>query len=230
LVISGIRERKLAFEREKFDKKMQAKMDKINLERAQFKFKEKQVNDGPIRLKKYADALRGIIPRQTNEPVEVVSFFRNVQRLFIDFKVPKDLQAAIVRPFLTERAKTLIAKLDPEKVSRYEEVRNAILKEYKISATMYRDKFNDITKSDAQTFIMMTSNLFALLDCYIEARKATNLDDLRNLLVADSTFTPTLLRHVLSIEAKSEKGWLPAYELAEIADNYIANYTDSHFP
>jgi len=80
---------------------------------------------------------------------------------------------------------------------------------------------------------MMTSNLFALLGGYIEARKVTNLDDLRNLLVADrlkSTFYPTLLRHVLSIEAKSDKGWLPAYELAEIADNYMANYTDIHFP
>jgi len=67
----------------KFDKKMQEKMDKINLERAQFKFKEEQENDGPARLKKYADALRSIIPRQTNEPVEVVTFFRNVERLFI---------------------------------------------------------------------------------------------------------------------------------------------------
>jgi len=112
----------------------------------------------------------------------------------MDFKVPKDLQAAIVRPFLTERAKTLIAKFNPEKVSRYEEVRNAILKQYKISATLYRDKFNDITKSDDQTFIMMTSNLFALLNSYVEARKATNLDDLRNLLVADRLKT-TLIQH-----------------------------------
>jgi len=98
---------------------------------------------------------------------------------------------------------------------------------------MYRDKFNAIAKTDDQTFIMMTSNLFALLDGYTEARKITDLNDLKNLLVADrlkTTFSPVLLRHVLSTEAKSDKGWLSAYELAEIADNYVANYTDSHFP
>ena len=224
---------KLNFEREKFEWKMKAKRDELDLERANLKFKETKERDEPTRLKKYADALRGVIPKQTNEPVEVVAFFRNVERLFLDFKVPKELQAAIVRPFLTERAKTLIAKLDPDKASKYEEVRNAVLKEYKISATMYRDKFNEIAKTDDQTFIMVTSNLFALLDGYIEARKIADLDDLRNLLVADrlkTTFSPTLLRHVLSIEAKSDKGWLPAYELAEIADDYVANYTDNHFP
>ena len=224
---------KLRFEREKFEMKMKAERDKLDLERAHLKFREQKEKDEPTRLKKYADALRGIIPKQTNDPVEVVSFFRNVERLFADFKVPKELQAAIIRPFLTERAKTLIAKLDPEKASKYEEVKNAILKEYKISAIMYRDKFNEVAKSDDQTYIMMTSNLFALLDGYTEARKIADFDDLKNLLVADrlkTTFNPTLLRHTLSIEAKSDKGWLPAYELAEIADNYVANYTDSHFP
>ena len=35
---------------------------------------------------------------------------------------------------------------------------------------------------------------------------------------------------MLSVEAKSDKGWLPAYELTKIADNYVANYTDRHFP
>jgi len=87
---------------------------------------------------------------------------------------------------------------------------------------MYRDKFNDVVKSDEQTYIMMTSNLFALLDGYTEASKITELKDLKNLLVADrlkTTFNPTSLRHVLSVEAKSDKGWLPAYELAEIADH-----------
>ena len=75
---------------------------------ANLKFRVQKENDEPTRLKKYADALRGIIPKQTNDPVEVVSFFRNVERLFADFKVPDELQAALVRPFLTERALSLI--------------------------------------------------------------------------------------------------------------------------
>ena len=66
---------KLRFEREKFEMIMKAKKDKLDLERANLKFREQKENDEPARLKKYADAVRGIIPKQTNEPIEVVSFF-----------------------------------------------------------------------------------------------------------------------------------------------------------
>jgi len=113
---------KLRSEREKLEMKMKAKKDKLDLESANLKFREQKENDEPARSKKYADALRGIIPKQTNEPIEVVSFFRNVERLFLDFKLPKELQAAIIRTFLTEQAKTLIAKLDPDKVSKLSKV------------------------------------------------------------------------------------------------------------
>ena len=54
---------------------MKAKRDELDLERANLKFKETKERDEPTRLKKYADALRGVIPKQTNEPVEVVAFF-----------------------------------------------------------------------------------------------------------------------------------------------------------
>jgi len=49
---------------------------------------QQKVADEAARLKKYADTLRGAIPKQTNDPIEVVAFFRNVERLYADFKVP----------------------------------------------------------------------------------------------------------------------------------------------
>ena len=64
----------MRFEREKFERKMKAEKEKLDLERANLKFREQKEKDEPTRLKKYADALRGIIPKQTNDPVEVVSF------------------------------------------------------------------------------------------------------------------------------------------------------------
>ena len=111
---------------------------------------QQKVADEAARLKKYADALRGAIPKQTNDPIEVVAFFRNVERLYADFKVPVELQAAIVKPFLTERAKALVAKLDPSK-STYKDIKEALLREYMISVPMYREKFNELVKIDDQT-------------------------------------------------------------------------------
>jgi len=33
-----------------------------------------------------------------------------------------------------------------------------------------------------------------------------------------------ILRYILSVEAKSDNGWLPPYELAELIDNFVANH------
>ena len=56
----------------------------------------------------------------------------------------------IVKPFLTERAKALVAKLDPSK-STYKDIKEALLREYMISVLMYREKFNELVKIDDQT-------------------------------------------------------------------------------
>ena len=61
--------------------------------------------DDATRLKKFSEALKGAIPCQTNDPLETVVFFRAVERLFFDYKVPDDLQATIVRPFLSDWSK-----------------------------------------------------------------------------------------------------------------------------
>jgi len=50
---------------------------------------------------------------------------------------------------------------------------------------MYREKFNELPKYDDQTYVMYTSCLTSLIDGYIEARKVTSLDDLKNLIVSD---------------------------------------------
>ena len=142
------------------------------------------------------------------------------------------MQAAIVRPFLTDHAKALVAKLDPSK-SSYKDVKEALLREYKISAPMYRDKFNELVKKDDQTYVMYVSSLLSLIDGYVEACKVTTLDELRNLLVADRlkvALKPDILKYVLSVEAKSDRGWIDPYELADLVDDYVANYHDSVSP
>jgi len=144
--------------------------------------------------------------------------------------VPEDLQAALIRPFLTDRSKTLIAKLDPAKSRVYKEIKTAILRDYKVSSPMYRDKFNDLVKPDDHTYVMYTSTLFSLITGYLESRKVTDFDNLKNLLVSDrikATLKLHILKYVLSVEAKSTNGWLLPYEMAEVIDYYLANYHET---
>ena len=230
-------EEKMKFEasmKEKWEsEKLKTKTEMLEVERYRLKLQEQKENDEPARLKKYADALRGVVPKQTNDPVEVVSFFRNVESLFQDFKVPQELQAALIRPFLTDRSKALISRLDPVKALVYKEVKEAVLKEYKVSAPMYRDKFNELSKKDDQTYVMYASSLFSLINGYIESRNVKDLKGLISLLVSDrmkASLRPGILRYVLSVEAKADDGWLPPYELADVVDNFVANHSDNNMP
>jgi len=80
---------------------------------------------------------------------------------------------------------------------------------------------------------MYVSSLISLIDGYIEARKVNQLDELRNLLVSDRlkiALKRAVLRYVLSVEARSDKGWLEPYVLAEVVDDYTANYHDPAAP
>ena len=65
-------------------------------------------------MKFFGDALRNSITRMSNDPVEIVSFFRSVEQLYKSLDVPQPLQAALVRPHLNERARNLVTKLSPE--------------------------------------------------------------------------------------------------------------------
>jgi len=67
----------------------------MQIERATLKLQQEEEADEAMRLKEYANALRCAIPKQTNDPIEVVAFFQIVERLFDDFEVAVELQAAI---------------------------------------------------------------------------------------------------------------------------------------
>ena len=66
----------------------------------------------------------------------------------------------IIRLFLSDRAKNLVAKMEPSKASQYNELKATVLREYKVSPVMYRDRFNSLNKADYQT-------LRTLLDGYL---------------------------------------------------------------
>ena len=83
-----------------------------------------------------------------------------------------------------------------------------MLKEYKVCAPMYKEKFNELMKREDQTYVMYTSTLTSLLNGYLESRKVSTLEDLNYLLISDrvkASLKPSILCHVLSVEAKTKK-------------------------
>jgi len=71
------------------------------------------------------------------------------------------------------------------------------------------------------------------MSMYVASRKVDSFDSLMSLLVADrikSTLSESCLRHVLSVEATTETGWLHVPQLGECIDFFRANHNSNDKP
>ena len=118
--------------------------------------------------------------------------------------MPVDLQGMLIRPFLNEKSKALVARLDSKVAANFDEIRKLILRENKLSPAAYREKFSNERKRESETYTMFTSRQLALLDSYLESRSVKTFEDLKELLLCDRVKTvlnPETLDYILSVEA-----------------------------
>jgi len=90
-------------------------------------------------------------------------------------------------------------------------LKDEILREMKLSAATYLQRFNTTVKSDDETFVAYASRLQGLLSYYLDSRKVSKFDELCELLVCDrlkSVLSENCLKYVLSIESGHDKRWL----------------------
>jgi len=107
-------------------------------------------------------------------------------------------------------------------------MRDAIFKEYGLSAKCFLDKFNQVKKATSDTYVLYSSKLEGLLNQYLDARKiGGKYEDLVSLFMSDrikSELPEHCLKHVLSVDSAMEApGWLRPQRLSEIIDEYVSN-------
>jgi len=141
--------------------------------------------------------------------------------------VPAELQAALIQPYVNDKARSVVSKMDPSQCDDYKTVRDVILKEHKLTPCAYLDLFNTLTRTVGETTVMYCAKLKSLLSMYVESRMVNSFDGLMSLVVCDrikSTLSESCLRHVLSVKAGTTKGWLETQALAECDDQFRANH------
>jgi len=67
------------------------------------------------------------------EPVDIVSCFQYLEKLFEQLKVPVELYAVLMRPYLSDKAKFLLSRVDLEKSTDYGTVKRYILQEMQLT-------------------------------------------------------------------------------------------------
>ena len=95
-----------------------------------------------------------------------------------------------------------------------------MLREFKLTAEQYRERFRTAVKSLTETYTRFGSRVKNLFSYYLQNREAKTLEQVIDILVSDrikETLSPACLRHVLSTEGT---GWFGPEKLTEVIDTY----------
>jgi hypothetical protein len=160
------------------------KMDELRLLERQHADKVKESDSPVMRAKRYGDAIKSSLIAMGPEPPYVIAFFRHAESVFDQFKVPSELYALLLQPYLNQKARSVVGRMDPSLCRDYKVMRDVILKEHKLSPCTYLEYFNNATRTVGETCMMFSSRLKAFLAMYIESRKiGSSLEDLLALIV-----------------------------------------------
>ena len=229
LILEERRLEEQRLQREQEDKRLELKERELELNKLKMQQEETHRDSTVTKLKLWGDALRNTITKMPVEPVDVISWFISLENLFDQLEVPGELRAVLMRPYLNERAKTLLARCNVDQTASYDEVKRYLLQEMRLSSSVYLDKFNSVTRDSTETFHQFSLRLLSLFEFYVQSRKInSNYDKLLELVVYDrikSVLPQFLAKHVLALESAHKKGWLGRKALVEALDAYMASAT-----
>jgi hypothetical protein len=224
--------KKLQLEREDIGRREEIRMREAEIERNTKKDEDeaKRLDSNDLKAKRYGDALRGCVAKMPSDPIEILPWFRSVEKIFTDFKIEDQFQVHLLKPHFTEVAAALVARLDPTIASDFKQVKDAILHEFKLSPSELLHRFSTIVKNRDETFVLYSNRLKSLLLYYLESRKCSDYQTLIDLLVCDrikQTLSESVLRYTLSLESSRDGSWMPLKDLTSNLDIYNDTHVDN---
>jgi len=176
-----------------------------------------------LQTKRFGEMMRHVLPKMPQESAELPQFFETVKKLYAMYEVPAEVQAKILIPLLTAQAKSLVNQMTIDDMSRYFELKEFLLAEYKLSPREYKIRFETAVKSVGETYTLFAAKLHNLLSYYLKSRLVEDYETLIELLISDrlkGSLPQELLNYVLTQEGE---GWYVASKVASLADVYVNN-------
>jgi hypothetical protein len=195
---------------------------------------EKEAEKGRVKmLKNYGDVLRNTVVKLGNDVIDFIPFCDNIEKQFKELKVPSELRVSLLKPFLNERARLLVSRLDAERQDDYDYVKQYLLDQFRLVPQYFLEMFNSVCRQSNDTYKSFISRLSLLLDYYLSSRKVKTFDELKQLLISDrvkATLPEGPLNHLLKVEASLPRKYALPDEAAEALDTYYANYDSRDRP
>ena len=130
---------------------------------------------------------------------------------------------------MSERARSLLLRLDHERQTDYVEVREFILKEFQLTPFQFKTRFDNAKRSGDETWTLYCTRLKNLLEYYCRSRSVENtFERLFSLLVADrikAVLPQSCLNFILSAESADPSLAYRSDKIANMADTYHATHT-----
>ena len=173
------------------------------------------------RTKWFGDTWRHVLPTKPTDVGHIPQYFETIEHLFDIYEVPADLRSKLLIPHLSERAKSLIGRLEVKSLDNYDKMKRFLLGEFKLTEMEYKTRFDEASKHFDEIHVLFASRLHKELRYYLSSRGVDNFEKLRNLLVSDklkSCLAPGTLNYVLSLEGE---GCFQPEQVARLSDTYV---------
>jgi len=105
-----------------------------------------KVESVTFKLKQYGDVLRHSLFKMADNPLELVSFFVSVDKLFLELKVPSELQVNLLKPYLSEKALNLLNRLTGTDASDFKVVKQYLMDQFRMCPQFFLEKFNRVQR------------------------------------------------------------------------------------
>ena len=135
-----------------------------------FSAEEKRRKGLTERLKVAGDCLKHVLPQQPSDSVDIPLFFTTVENLFENFGIEKDLQAKLLMPLLSNRARSILGRMGKNKLDDYDKVKRFLLAEYKLTPRQIKSQYLSAVKQSDETYQLFASRLTTLFQYYAESR------------------------------------------------------------
>jgi len=154
-----LEERKLEQETILKEREFQLKEKEMDFEREKARHEAEWKESPAKKLKLWGNTLCNTILRMPVESIDVVSWFQSLEHLFQQLKVPCELQAVLMRPYLSDKAKSLLSRVDMDKSLDYHAIKKYLLQEMQLSPSVYLDKFQSISHESTETYHQFANKL-----------------------------------------------------------------------
>ena len=136
----AMQEEQFAWQRAQADLERSTKEEMFAWQRAKDEREKARQDSIASQLKLYGDIVKNVAPKFPSDHADIPIFFENIEKLFDSVKVPFELRAKLLLPHLSERARSLLLRLDQKRQNDYVEVRTFLLNEFQLTPFQFKSR------------------------------------------------------------------------------------------